>query len=338
MRFRLLRGRRTATLDRRGAAIRQLTAALALALTVPAAIVASGQAPFARALQWTAPGAELTVLAEQPRQCPRADAAAAIPPAKLAAGEALFNSPALLGGQASKAGLSCAACHRGGRTNPHFLMPQLSGAPGTADVTSSFFGPRRGNGLSDPVAIPDLAMPGKVSRAPDNPELARFIRNLVVEEFSGAEPSPAMLDALAAYVRTIGACPADDDKAQPRRLADQLRLIDQSLAGARAPGDGDVALRRQLIAAARHQLGLIDERYASARHAALRRDLLAASRDLAVIGDGNAGGADWRAALEKWHARFASGLVPRLRRQEAASYYDPDELRRVLGGTASLPR
>lgn len=298
-------------------------------------MAASGQEPFARALLWTAPGAELSVLAEQPRQCPRADVTTGGPPGTVAAGEALFNSPALLGGQASKAGLSCAACHRGGRDNPHFLIPQLSGLPGTADVTSSFFGPRRGNGRFDPVVIPDLAMPGKVSRAPESPELARFIRNLVVEEFSGAEPSPAMLDALAAYVRTIGACPSDDGKAQPRRLADQLRLIDRALAGTR--GVDDMALRRQMIAAARQQLGLIDERYALARHAGLRRDLLAASHDLARIGDGDAGRGNAQRALEKWHARFVSGLVPRLRQQEAMSFYDPAELRRALDGAASPP-
>ena len=307
-----------------------------MALAVPAAIAASGQAPFARALLWTAPGAEFSVLVEQPRQCPRVDAMAAASPARLAAGEALFNSPALLGGQASKAGLSCAACHRNGRANPDFLMPQLSGAPGTADVTNSFFGPHRANGRLDPVVIPDLAKPGKVSRAPDSPELARFIRNLVVEEFSGAEPGPATLAALAAYVRTIGACPADDDKAQPRRLADQLRLIDLALAGGR--GADDAALRPQMIAAARHQLGLIDERYALARHAALRRDLLAASRDLARIGDGDRGGADAQRALEKWRARFGSGLALRLQQQEAASFYDPAALGRALGGTASPPR
>ncbi|WP_439566828.1 hypothetical protein [Sphingopyxis sp.] len=332
MRLRLLRSRRAATLDRRGRAIRQLAAALVLAVGVPAAVAARGEAPFARALQWTAPGAALPMLAEQPRQCPRADAPA--PAATIAAGEALFNSPALLGGQASKAGLSCAACHRSGRDNPHFLMPQLSGAPGTADVTNSFFGPQRSNGRFDPVAIPDLAMPGKVSRAPDSPDLARFIRTLVVEEFSGAEPSPTMLDALAAYVRTIGACAAADARPQPRRLADQLRLIDQSFLAASAPGAADPALRRQLIAAARHQLGLIDERYAAPRHAALRRDLVTASRDLARIGDGDTG---WRPALDQWHARFAAKLVPRLRQREAASLYDPAYLRRALAAPARAP-
>lgn len=257
---------------------------------------------------------------------------AATDPAALAAGEALFNSPALLGGQAAKAELSCAACHRGGRDNPHFRMRQLSGAPGTADVTNSFFGPVRANGRFDPVPIPDLAMPGKVSRAPSDPALSRFIRTLVVDEFSGAEPSAAMLDALSAYVRSLGPCPADAETVQPRRLADQLRLIELAIAGARA-AEADPLLRRQSIAAARHQLGLIDERYARPGLAGLRRDLLAASRDLARIGDAP-GPSD---ALRKWHTRFAAGLAPRLQRHERLSLYDPAVLRRALVVPAKAP-
>ncbi len=271
------------------------------------------------------------MLAGQPRQCPRADGVGQDPAATLAAGEALFNSPALLGGQAAKAGLSCAACHPNGRSNRHFLMPRLSDAPGTADVSNSFFGPRRANGRFDPVIIPDLAMPGKVPRARDNPALARFIRDLVVDEFSGAEPSPAMRDALAAYVRTIGVCAGDSDGVQPRRLADQLRLIDAALAAV-TTSDDDAALRAQLIAAARHQLGLIDERYAGAGHTALRRDLLAASRDLAAFGGGDH--LD-RPGLANWRRRFASGLALRLRQREARSLYDPARLGRAL---ADLPR
>lgn len=271
------------------------------------------------------------MLAEAPPSCPRADVVAGTDPATLAAGEALFNSPTLLGGQAAKAELSCVACHRNGRDNPHFRMPQLSGAPGTADVTNSFFGPVRANAHFDPVPIPDLAMPGKVSRAPGNPALPRFIRTLVVEEFSGAEPSPAMLDALSVYVRSIGPCPAGAEASGPRRLADQLRLIELAIAGA-ASAD-DPLLRRQSIAAARHQLGLIDERYAPPGLAGPRRDLLAASRDLARIGDAPAR-AD---ALRKWHARFAAGLAPRLLRQERLSLYDPAVLRRALMAPAKAP-
>ncbi|NJS15549.1 MAG: hypothetical protein HC788_14335, partial [Sphingopyxis sp.] len=119
------------------------------------------------------------------------------------AGEALFNSPSLLGGQAAKGGLSCASCHVNGRGNRHFVMTGVSDAPGTADVTNSFFSPARGNGRFDPVVIPDLALPGKVARDPAAAALEPFIRTLIVEEFSGSEPTPAMLGALAAYVRAV---------------------------------------------------------------------------------------------------------------------------------------
>jgi hypothetical protein len=49
-------------------------------------------------------------------------------------GRIAFRAPLLLGGQAARAGLSCATCHRNGRTNPHFHFPGLSGDAGTADV------------------------------------------------------------------------------------------------------------------------------------------------------------------------------------------------------------
>lgn len=310
----------------------------ALVLAAPLAVAASGPVHFARALQWTAAGAELSVLGTAPRQCSRADPASDASPAQLAAGEALFNSPALLGGQAAKADLSCAACHRNGRNNPHFQMPHLSGAPGTADVTNSFFGPSRANGRFDPVTIPDLALPGKISRAPDSPALARFIRTLVVEEFSGAEPSPAMLDALAAYVRSIGPCPAGGDATVPRRLDDQLRLIDRAVTGILAAPPGDTTMERQLIAAARRQLGLIDERYAGAGLATSRRDLLAASRELARIGADPGDAADRRQPLQKWYARWTAGPARRLRRHEAASYYDPAQLRRAFAADTAAPR
>ncbi len=292
-----------------------------MGLAIPVAVVAAGEAPFARALLWTAKGAEWQALATAPRACSRADVAPPAP-ATLAAGEALFNSPALLGGQAAKAELSCAACHRSGRDNPHFQMPQLSGAPGTADVSNSFFGPNRANGRFDPVPIPDLVRPGKISRAPGDPALPRFIHGLIVEEFSGAEPSAATLGAVTAYVRSLGPCSLDAE--EPRRLADQLRLIDRAIAGALAIEDRD--LDRQLIAAARHQLGLIDERYAGPGLAALRRELLAASRDLARIGDEERA-SERRAALQKWHARLTARLAPRLQRSERASLYDPARLR-----------
>jgi hypothetical protein len=291
---------------------------IALAALLAGVAATRGDAPPAfEQLRWTAPGSELALLSGQPAAClaPGDDAL-------VRSGRALFGAPTLLGGQAAKAGLSCASCHINGRGNPHFLLAGVSDAPGTADVTNSFFSAARGNARFDPVAIPDLAMPGKVSREPATRALEPFIRNLVVEEFGGAEPTPATLAALAAYVRAIRAC--DPEQRERRRLDDQLRGIDDAMLAAALMADReDRAAMRQVIGAMRHQLGLIAERYAGSGLARERDALLAASRDLRTIGDSG----DMLAALDRWKIDFDNGLAKRLRRTEARSLYDAARLR-----------
>lgn len=291
----------------------------ALALGVPAA-PAAAPPPF-EMLRWTAPGTELATLSTQPAACPGNAAV------EVQAGEALFNSPRLLGGQAAKAGLSCAGCHVNGRDNAHFLMTGVSDRAGTADVTHSFFGAARGNGRFDPVIIPDLARPGKVPRDPAGGALESFVRELIVDEFGGREPTPAMLAALAAYVRAVAPCPDGDPPVRRRALDDQLRLIAFALRGATGMARrADPVAARALLAAARHQLGLIAERYPAPAFGAERRDLLAASRALADLEGKAAEGDGFTTALSTWRAAFENGLARRLRRHEARSLYNPANL------------
>jgi hypothetical protein len=272
-------------------------------------------------LRWTAPGAELAALTTQPAVCLGDNSVSA------QAGEALFNSPALLGGQAAKAGLSCASCHANGRDNVHFLMAGVSDAPGTADVTSSFFSAARGNGMFDPVPIPDLALPGKISRDPAAGTLAPFIRTLIVEEFAGAEPTPAMLAALAAYVGGVQTCPGDLGKPVPRRAKDQLLILQSALAGAAdMAARGEDRAARSLIAAARHQLGLMSERYAGPALARERAQLLSASRALQRIGERSQLSDSFVEAVHRWHADFHAGLAQRLLQNEPQSLYNPANL------------
>lgn len=273
--------------------------------------------------RWTAPGSDYALLSAQPATC------LAIDDARVRSGRALFATPTLLGGQAAKAGLSCASCHINGRGNPHFQLAGVSDAPGTADVTNSFFSAARGNARFDPVAIPDLAMPGKVARDPAARALEPFIRTLIVEEFGGEEPTPAMLAAIAAYVRAIGAC--QPDRSQARRLDDQFRAIDDGTAAAVLMiGREDRAGVRLSIAAVRHQLGLISERYAGTGFAGDRAALLAASRELQAIGEREDAGA----LLRRWKTGFDGGLAKRLRRDEDHSLYNPDRLARALRRSA----
>src|SRR3546814_4193206 len=52
-------------------------------------------------------------------------------------GRLAFRSPMVLGGTASKAGLSCQACHPNGFANEDFFIPGLSDAHGRIDVSRS---------------------------------------------------------------------------------------------------------------------------------------------------------------------------------------------------------
>jgi hypothetical protein len=239
------------------------------------------------------------------------------------AGQALFNTPTLLGGQAAKAGLSCASCHVNGRDNPHFTLAGVSGQSGTADVTSSFFSAARGNGRFDPVPIPDLAAPGKVSRDPAARALEPFIRTLIVDEFAGQEPTPGMLAALTRYVQAIRNCPGGETGSVSRKLKDQLALIDAAITGAVAMAERrDQRAVQTLIAAARHQLGLISERYASPQLKRERALLLEASRQLQDVASTGVPSKD----LTNWQSHFDKKVAARLLRKERLSLYNPDQL------------
>ncbi|MBJ7437544.1 MAG: hypothetical protein JHD35_00765 [Sphingopyxis sp.] len=240
-------------------------------------------------------------------------------------GRALFGAPSLLGGQAAKAGLSCASCHINGRGNPHFLLAGISAAPGTADITSSFFSAARGNANFDPATIPDLAMPGKIARAPQGRALEAFIRNLIVEEFGGSEPSAATLNALGAYVRAVEPC--ETEKRIARGIEDQLRAIDDGVIAAALMAERDDSAGVSVaVAGMRHELGLIAERYAGPDLARERAALLAMSRALQEIGNRE----DPARALSAWKAEFDRRLSDRLRRSAKRSLYDPDRLARSL--------
>lgn len=292
-----------------------------MALATAAALASAAAAPpLFEQLRWTAPGSELEVLSSQPYTCIQYR-----PNLKRSfeEGRALFNTPTLLGGQAAKAGLSCESCHVSGRDSPHFQMAGVSDKPGTADVTHSYFSAARGNGRFDPVPIPDLAMQGKVSRGQGEQALEKFIRNLIVEEFAGEEPSDTMLESLATYVRAIRVCEPVDKLPTPRGINDQLQIISGALNV--APGLFEKGNNREaalMIAAARHQLSLISERYARPGLKRERQALLKASRELQQLADVSIASEGRALAIAQWKRRFDNGLGKRLLNREAASLYD----------------
>lgn len=302
-----------------GRAFARLLSALPFALLLGGASD-SLNLPLAEA-RWLAPGSLYRGLSREPAECfaPSSDPAAR---RRAEIGRIAFRAPLLLGGQAARAGLSCAGCHRNGRGNPDFLFPGLSGAPGTADVTASLISHHRGDGRFNPVPIPDLGGPRgalKVSQDPADGRLEAFLRGLVVEEFDGPEPSAGVLTGLAAYVRALRpeACRGGEKRVG---LASRLALVERAVG--LAAGEGGET-RRLLIAAARSQLGTIDERFAipgGERARALLRD---ADRELAALRSGEG---DFRAWRQAWPERRR-----KLLRLEGSSLYDRRKLKAALG-------
>ena len=278
-----------------------------------------------QALVWTAPGHERQVLLEQPASC--LDPAA--PSEQVALGQALFNAPDLLGGQAARAGISCASCHANGRRSAWFYLGGISSEPGTADVSASFFSRARADGQFNPKPIPDLALPGKVSRDLGSDGLEKFMRGLIVEEFSGREPSSGQLTALASYVRAIRACPGEGTV--PHGLASDVALVRQSvIAAAMLAKRGDLAGAGVLVRSARFHLGLIDERMVGPHLVNVRAALQAASRRLPDA-------AARPEMLTVWLAQFDREVLPQLQRSEQRSLYNPRQLDRWLAATGKAP-
>ena len=304
---------------------------------------APGEPPPLHAMRWLAPGADAArILTRAPAECltvPRnADQVYLVE-----IGRAAFRSPLLLGGQAARAGIACATCHRNGRTNPDFDFPGVSGAPGTADVTSSLFSTHRGDDIDDPRPIPDLGGPKsrlKVSQAPGSPALKTFINGLVTEEFDGPPPPPAVLDGLAAYVRALNPKACGPIATTPLRASGAAEDVRRAVRAAQAAlARGDTATAAVMVQSARSQLGDIAERYAGADLTATRRRLGQADLDLAAALESvrRPGPTNGRERLATFLAR-SDGWASAIRRDETRSLYDPGVLTVRLATGSAPPR
>ena len=125
-------------------------------------------------------------------------------------GDLAFNSPQILGGLARQAGMSCSTCHVNGALNAKLYIPGSSRRPGTFDPTGGLFNPKADNHVLDVVTIPSLR--GARYLAPYGHDgrmasLRDFVRNVIVNEFDGPEPSPAVLDAIVVYIQDIDFLP-----------------------------------------------------------------------------------------------------------------------------------
>ena len=317
------------------------TAALGLGAVLLIGGVAAARSPglVLRGQKWLAPQADtVAALTREPAEClvlPQDERLKL----SIEVGRAAFRSPLTLGGQASRVGLSCETCHRAGRANPDFAFPGVSGAPGTADVTSSLFSSHRGDGRFNPKPIPDLAAPKtQLKVAQSGPELETFIHGLVTQEFDGVETPAAVLRGLVDYVRALSplGCPAEADRAID--VADLLNDADRALAAAEslvAHGDSTAAVA--MVRAARARLFLIDERYTPPGLARDRRALRRIDRDLSGVAEGlRTLRPEARANLARTRQDL-SDLRPRLRRSAPRSLFNPTLLRAAMDGRLPQP-
>lgn len=275
-------------------------------------------------------------LSSQPRECLRWAADEAERQA-VAIGRAAFSAPLLLGGQAARAGLSCASCHKSGRGNPDFSFPGLSSGTGSGDVTSSIMSSHRGDGTHNPKPIPDVADPPHLaSHDRQSRALDRFIRGLIVEEFDVREPTPTVLRRLAEYVRAVDAKACRTEGREPVMLKPMLSDARTALSAALpALHRGERATAVFLVGATRSQLGQIDERFKLPGLERSRELLRRSDRELAEIapairlGSGNAS-----QQIHAWK-RGSLALMRKLKRQERRSLFSNKVLRRHLSPTTS---
>ena len=121
----------------------------------------------------------------------------------VAYGDMMFDSPEIFGSPARDIGIACSTCHNRSDINREFFIPGISSRPGGADVDGHFFNPRFNDRRSDALDAPSLRgirFTGPYGRDGRFGSLRNFVRNVIVNEFAGDEPTPLMLDALVGYM------------------------------------------------------------------------------------------------------------------------------------------
>lgn len=300
----------------------------------PAAPADQPEASDILALRWLAKGHDqIAFLTTRPVECARP-----IGDPKLAMqrdlGRAAFESPALLGGAAARRGVSCAACHINGRGNPDFFIEGLTGDPGTADVTSNIFSKTRGDGVFNPKVIPDLAAKdGNQIKDRASPEFRAKVHGLIVEEFNGEEPPPAVFEDLRIYLDSLelAAC-ANPSAREPISVMRDLDSIQTALAAARSassPAETEFWIR-----VARRRLERIDERYLGPKLADARARIEALSLNLGAEQDAIHAG---RRPTPPITAESWAMLEAAVKDGEPKSLYDAQVLRVQLAASDRPP-
>ena len=255
-------------------------------------------------------------------------------------GRVAFRSPVLLGGVASRVGISCDTCHRNGHDNPHFFVAGVSGQPGTADVTGSIFSTTREDQQKNPVPIPTLVDAtadstfGTVVPASD---LASFLHAAIEGEFQGRRPPASVIKGLVAYLGELksSACPQPPtpEVIDIRFDSDARALLETHGVLVAAFEREDLPTARFVLLSLQAAMERVYERFPD--ESSGRDGLIEVSRSLSAIReqisvasrDGSPSAAsDIATQLGRERGRLEVCL-DRLRSEAENSYYEPDFLR-----------
>jgi hypothetical protein len=209
--MRIVDGRLLTAALPKGAAMRRGMIAAFIIVLLGASLRIGNTFPLSGDQTVLPPGTELNEEAiDKPRELFRSEALGGGKSYMVNLGDLAFNSNLVLGGPARRAGMSCGTCHVNGAGNGRLYVPGMSTRPGNFDTTGPLFNPRAHNRARDPVRIPSLrgarflapyGNDGRISSLRD------FVRNVIVNEFDGPEPSPSILDAIVAYIEDIDFLP-----------------------------------------------------------------------------------------------------------------------------------
>lgn len=277
-------------------------------------------------LKWIKPGADIVqTLSVNAAEC-LTEAASNDPNVYL--GRAAFRSPFLLGGQATRQGLTCQACHMQGQKTSNFFIEGLSGAPGTADVTNFHFSENLGDDVFNPAPIPSLADDVRgVDYNPESRDLEKLVTRLITKEFDGDAPHPDIFFGLLSYLRALdvkacGVAEAESPKLEGRDLLDyHIKSLTQTF-DLVMTANYEEEPKQFMIASLRYELGNIYRHYPNSN--SLRVDLEALGRVLSAR-TGSVGDASLVEARELWES-----IQPRLEKDYSKSLFHPPAIRKWL--------
>jgi len=268
-------------------------------------------------LRWVKPDSDpIKILSEAPAECL---STFDLKNPEVLLGRTAFRSPFLLGGQATRRGLTCQACHSQGQTHENFFILGLSETPGTADVTNFHFSDSLGDEVFNPSPIPSLSddIHG-VDHDPQKLDLENLVVKLITKEFTGPTPEPEVLSGLLAYIRAL-----DDEKCGAKSVLKAEELLDYKLS---VISDGfdhltelktDYApkVRGFMLAGLRHEIGQLYSRYPESEKLQIRLQELGQSLNLRK---GDLANERLAEAKQEW-----SALKLDLKDHYSKSLYDP---------------